>query len=130
MMDRINILIPGIILFLFFFVWSKIIEPALNLPIILTVFSEVGLFFALTIVLYPILKMRNATSTEIMVAGAASLALAVGVQNLIFGMELLDLSISLSYQLPVFLLIATIPFLGVMCAIGVYRVLIKKRLEK
>lgn len=130
-MNRVNILIPGIILFLFFFVWSRIIEPALNLPLILTVFSEVGLFFALTIVLYPILKkMRNATSTEIAVAGAASLALAVGVQNLIFGMESLDLSISLSYQLPVFLLIATIPFLGVICAIGVYRVLIRKRLEK
>jgi len=115
-MDSVNVLIPAVVFFFSLYLWSKIITPALTLSPFLKVLSQIVFFFFVTIAIYSTLgKIRNASATEVLVAGATSLTLYIGVQNIICGLE----------PNAGFLVIAMIPFFGVLCAAGVYKFLIR-----
>ena len=115
-MDSVNVLIPAVVFFFSLYLWSKIITPALTLSPFLKVLSQIVFFFFVTIAIYSTLgKIRNASATEVLVAGATSLTLYVGVQNIICGLE----------PNAGFLVIAMMPFFGVLCAAGVYKFLIQ-----
>ena len=119
--DRVNVLIPAVIFFFFLYLWSEIIAPTLTLSSLSRIFSQIGLFSLITIVVYPVLeRTRSASATEITVAGAVAFSLYIGVQNIIT-----DLVPTVG-----FLNKPMMPFFGVLCAVGVYRFLIRTRIEK
>ena len=116
--DRLNVLILSVIFFFFMYVWSIILKPLLTLPPFLHILSQVGLFFLVTIIIYPLLgKCRNASATEVAVGGAIALTLYTGAQNIIMSLQ----------PNAGFLTIAMFPFFGIICATGVYRLLIPTR---
>jgi len=59
-------------------------------------------------------KYRNASATEVAVGGAIALTLYTGVQNIMMSLQ----------PNAGFLAIAMFPFFGILCATGVYRLLI------
>jgi hypothetical protein len=114
--DGVNVLIPAVVFFLAFYLWS-IMAPPLTLSLLFIIISsEIGLFFLVTIAVYGVLgKIRGASATEVLVAGAISLTLGVEVRNIVMSVEPSAASLT----------VATLPFFGVLCAAGVYKLLSK-----
>jgi len=62
-------------------------------------------------------KYRNTSATEVTVGGAIALTLYTGAQNIIMNLQ----------PNAGFLIIAMFPFFGIICATGLYRLLILTR---
>ena len=120
-MNGVNVLISAIVFFLSLHLWSEVIAPALTLPPLLNLFAAVGLFFLIAVVVCGILgSTRRASTTEVMVGGAVSLTLYVGAHNIVIA-SLTGIN---------YLIRVMIPFFGVLCAVGVYKLLVGTKSEE
>jgi hypothetical protein len=114
--DGVNVLIPAVMFSLAFYLWSTMAPPLTLSLLFVIILSEIGFFFLVTIAVYGILgKIRGASATEVLVAGAISLTLCVGVRSIVMSAE----------PSPASLTVATLPFFGILCAAGVCKLLSK-----